>query len=51
MYKKPNVLAARVDVLQVSESRGELETATPLIFNRYTAYLQRLIQTYIVTAC
>ena len=39
MYRK-NVLAARVELLQVSEVAGDFETATPLTFNRYSAYLQ-----------
>ena len=42
MYRKKNVLAARVELLQVSEVAGDFETATPLTFNRYTAYLQQL---------
>ena len=35
---KNDILAARVVLLQVSEVEGDFETATPLIFNRYTAY-------------
>ena len=31
---KNNVLAARVELLQVSEVAGDFETATPLTFNR-----------------
>ena len=33
-------LAARVELLQVSEVAGDFETATPLTSNRYSAYLQ-----------
>ena len=39
MYRKNNVLAARVELMQVSEVAGDFETATPLTFNRYSAYL------------
>ena len=39
MYQKTNVLAARVELLQVA---GDFETGTPLTFNLYTAYLQQL---------
>ena len=37
-----NVLAAWVELLQVSDVTGDYETATPLTFNRYSAYLQQL---------
>ena len=42
VYRK-NVLAARVELLQVSEVAGDFETATSLTFNRYSTYLQRKI--------
>ena len=38
---KNNVLAARVELLQVSKLAGDFETATPLTFNRYSAYMQQ----------
>ena len=37
---KNNILAARVELLQVCKVAGE--TATPFIFNLYSAYLQQL---------
>ena len=37
-----NVSAARVELVQVSEVAGGLETATPLTFNRYSAYMQQI---------
>ena len=39
---KRNLYAARVELLQVSKVEGEFETAIPLTFNRYSAYLQQL---------
>ena len=37
---KNNVLAARVEVLQISGVAVDFETATSLTFNRFSAYLQ-----------
>ena len=41
MYRN-SVLAASVELLQVGEVAGDFETATPLTFNRYSAYLRQL---------
>ena len=44
MYRKNNVFAARVELLQVSEAAGDFETGTPLIFNLYHCLLAITLQ-------